>query len=396
MTINFKMKLEKILNLQRIKSVVLLVLLWRILTFLIAAVGYFLLPEQYAPLSSLNKFWQNNFLFWSWANFDGEHYLKIAQTGYGYNRGLPLFPFFPLYPLLLRVFSFLCLNDLFSIGQVIVLIFLPLTIYFANKILKTRGFDKRQIWMIILLFLFSPGGVFLNAFYTELPFLLFVILSFYFLNQKKYFGASLWAALASGTRVVGIFLVPAIFWGLLKDKKTSWSKRLLFPFISALGLLFYAGYLGIKFGNPFLFGLSHRAWGKAQIVFPLTTLWGYIKTIIIPSQSLSFLNYYVVILEFLITIGVLFSFIIIWFKSIKKSNISPLLIFSTLCFVLPFLTGSLGTMPRYLLTFLSLFPFWAKGFFGIKSKFVKILISCLIFFIFSSGVILFTRGYWWG
>ena len=396
MAISLKKELKKVFNPQSIKSVVFFVLLWRILTFLIAVVGYFLLAERYAPLSSLNKFWQNNFLFWSWANFDSEHYLKIAQIGYGYSRGFPLFPFFPLYPLLLRFFSFLCLGDFFLAGQLIILIFLPLTIYFANKVLKSKGFNNRRILVIDLLFLLSPGGVFLNAFYTELPFLFFVALSFYFLSKKKYFGASLWATLASGTRVVGIFLAPAIFWKLLKDKEVSWFKKLLFPFISALGLLFYASYLGIKFGDPFLFGLSHQAWGKAQVVFPLITLWKYVKTIIIFPKNLSFLNYYVVVLEFLITTGVLFSFIVVWFKSVKKRNVSSILIFSTLCFVLPFLTGSLGTMPRYLLTFLSLFPYWAGKIIEIRSDIIRIGIYAVIFWVFASGVILFTRGYWWG
>ncbi len=396
MAISFQKGLKKIFNPQSIKSVVFWVLLWRVLTFSIAAIGYFLLAERYAPLSSLSKFWQSNFMFWSWANFDSEHYLKIAQTGYGYSRGLPLFSFFPLYPLLLRFFSFLCLGDLFLAGQLIILILLPLTIYFANKILKNKGFDGRQILVVDLLFLFSPGGVFLNAFYTELPFLFFVILSFYFLDQKKYFGASLWAVLASGTRVVGIFLAPAIFWKLLKDKKVSWFKRLLFPFISTLGLLIYIGYLGIKFGDPLLFGLSHRAWGKAQIVFPLITLWKYVETIVTFPKSLSFLNYYVVVLEFLITVGVLFSFIVVWLRSLQKKNISSILIFSTLCFILPFLTGSLGTMPRYLLTFLSLFPYWAGKMIKVKNNIIKFSIYAVIFLVFVSGVILFTRGYWWG
>jgi len=396
MAIVFKAKLKKVFNPQSIKSIILLVSLWRVLVFLIAAIGYFLLAERYAPLSFLNKFWQDNFLFWSWANFDGEHYLGIAQVGYGYNRGLPLFSFFPLYPLLLKVFSFLFLSDLFLAGQLIIFIFLPLTIYFANKILKDKGFTDRRILIVDLLFLFSPGGVFLNAFYTELLFLFLVIVSFYFLDQKKYFGASLWAALASGTRVVGIFLAPAIFWELLKDKKISWFKKLFFSFISALGLLFYAGYLGIKFDNPFLFGLSHQSWGKAQIVFPLITLWKYAKTIITFPKNLSFLNYGVVILEFLVTIGVLFSFIIVWFKSIKKRKVSSMLIFSTPCFILPFLTGSLGTMPRYLLTFLFLFPYWADKIMGIKNNIIMFSIYIIIFLVFSFGIILFTRGYWWG
>jgi len=395
MAVFFK-KIKKFFEPCDIRFVFFAVLFWRFIVFLIAVGGYFLLPERYAPLSFLNPFWKGNFLFWSWANFDGEHYLKIAQSSYGYNRELPLFSFFPVYPLLVRFFSFLFKGDIFLAGQAIIFIFLPLTVYFANKFLKEKGFSCEQILLADALFLFSPGAVFLNAFYTELPFLLFAILSLYFLNQGKYGWASFWAALASGTRVVGIFLSLAIFWRFLNDKKTTWFKKVFFPFIASLGLLFYSLYLGFKFGNPLLFGLSHRAWGKAQIVSPLVTLIKYGRTILFPPQTLSWLNYYVVVLEFLIVIGALFSFAFLWIKEGKEKNISPLLIFSTFCFVLPLLTGSFGTMPRYLLTFLSLFPFWAGQFMKIKQRRVRSFIFLLIFFIFSSGVILFTRGYWWG
>jgi len=73
-----------------------------------------------------------------------------------------------------------------------------------------------------------------------------------------------------------------------------------------------------------------------------------------------------------------------------------MLIFSTPCFILPFLTGSLGTMPRYLLTFLFLFPYWADKIMGIKNNIIMFSIYIIIFLVFSFGIILFTRGYWWG
>ncbi|MBP8591495.1 hypothetical protein KBI33_03490 [Candidatus Shapirobacteria bacterium] len=52
-------------------------------------------------------------------------------------------------------------------------------------------------------------------------------------------------------------------------------------------------------------------------------------------------------------------------------------------------------MPRYLLASLSLFPYWAEKI-DQKNRAAKSLIYAIIFLVFSSGVILFTRGYWWG
>lgn len=160
-------------------------LIWRAIVAVITIFGYFLLPARYIPSDLLVPTWQKNFLFWSAANFDGQHYLTIASQGYGYADGFPLFAFFPFYPLFLKFFSFFFGKDLFLAGQAIIFLFLPLLIFFGNKWLSLKEYSKKEILMIDFLFLFFPGAIFLNAFYTELPFLLFLILSFYFLEQKK-------------------------------------------------------------------------------------------------------------------------------------------------------------------------------------------------------------------
>lgn len=376
------------------KTVFFFSLFWRFLVFLITIFGYFILPQKYAPLPFFDWPWKENFLFWSWGNFDAEHFFHIAEFGYGYNRGLPTFSFFPVYPLMLRFLNKI-FSDYFLAGQVIILALLPLTIYFLNRFLKERGINNKKIWLTDLLFLFSPGAVFLNAFYTELPFLFFTITSLFLLQKKKYWLASLMGLFASATRVVGIFLAPAIFYQLLKEKKLSWFKKIFLPLLASLGLGCFSLFSGIKFANPLLFGLSHQAWGKAQIVFPTQTLIKYLLTIFSWPPDLPWPNYYTVLIEFLITILSLISFIFLWFRAIKGKRAEPILIFSTLAFILPFLTGSLGTMPRYLLTFLALFPFWADVFSKIKLPY-RFALGSLMFLVFSSGIILFTRGYWWG
>jgi len=376
------------------KTVVFLTFLWRLLVFSIAVLGYFILFQKYAPPPLLGLPWKENFLFWSWANFDAEHFFHIAEFGYGYNRGLPTFSFFPLYPLILRFLGKI-FSDYFLAGQTVIFVLLPLTIYFLNRFLKEQGISNKEIWLTDLLFLLSPGAVFLNAFYTELPFLFFIITSLFLLEKKRYWSASLLGLFASATRVVGIFIVPAIFWQLLKEKRVPWLKKTLLVFLPSLGLVSYSLFLGLKFGSPLLFGLSHQAWGKAQIVSPIKTLINYFSTVFFPPFNLSWLNYYTVLIELLVALLALVSFIYLWRQAFIKREVKPVLIFSTLAFVLPLLTGSLGTMPRYLLTFLALFPFWASIFGKIKPTFCFILLG-LIFFIFVSGVILFTRGYWWG
>ncbi|MDD3679372.1 MAG: hypothetical protein PHX72_00725 [Candidatus Shapirobacteria bacterium] len=376
------------------KLVFLFSLFWRLFVLIVAVLGYFFLAQKYAPARLINWPWNGNFLFWSWANFDSEHFLHIAEFGYGYSRHLPTFSFFPVYPLMLRFLNKIFF-DYFIAGQVIIFIFLPATIYFFNCFLKKENFGDKKIWLINFLFLFCPGAVFLNAFYTELPFLFFVITSLLFLKEKRYWLAVSMGLLASATRVVGVFIVPAIFWQLFQDKKISWPKKIFFSTLPSLGLIGYSLFLGIRFNNPLLFGLSHQSWGKAQIVFPIQTLINYLSTVFFPPIELSRFNYYTVVIEFLITLLALASFIYLWWQALEKKRLEPILIFSTLAFVLPLLTGSLGTMPRYLLTFLVLFPFWANIFVKLRLVF-RVILTILILVVFSSGVVLFTRGYWWG
>ena len=56
------------------------------------------LPLQQHLLGGGISNYLNNPYFWGWANFDGEHYIFIAQNGY---KPLTYF-FFPVYPLLIE------------------------------------------------------------------------------------------------------------------------------------------------------------------------------------------------------------------------------------------------------------------------------------------------------
>jgi len=131
------------------------------------------------------------------------------------------------------------------------------------------------------------------------------------------------------------------------------------------------------------------------IVLPTATLLNYLKTIFSAPANLSPLNHYVIVVEFFLTLSALVSFFLLWLKGFRKKMISPVLVFSTLAFLLPLLNGFLSSMPRYLMASLALFPYWAEKI-NQKGKKTKGFIYAIIFLVFSSGVILFTRGYWWG
>src|SRR3972149_9378290 len=65
-------------------------LIWRTILFLVAKIGESVSPQRMGFLGPS-----------VWANFDGIHYLSIAQNGYMRFQEA----FFPLYPLLIRILA---------------------------------------------------------------------------------------------------------------------------------------------------------------------------------------------------------------------------------------------------------------------------------------------------
>ena len=88
-----------------LKKTIGIILLYSLFVLGITSLGYFLLPARYSPSNLISSVYHSNFLLWSWANFDGEHYLNIARHGYQVIRGQSEYAFFPLYPLLINLMS---------------------------------------------------------------------------------------------------------------------------------------------------------------------------------------------------------------------------------------------------------------------------------------------------
>ena len=78
--------------------------LWRIWTLVIGYAAAFILPYK-TSFVGVREFLVSSGLpqwVWQWGNFDGVHYLNIAQHGY-IAQGEEAF--FPLYPLLTHIFG---------------------------------------------------------------------------------------------------------------------------------------------------------------------------------------------------------------------------------------------------------------------------------------------------
>ncbi|AKM79459.1 MAG: hypothetical protein UX85_C0005G0012 [Candidatus Beckwithbacteria bacterium GW2011_GWB1_47_15] len=321
---------------------------------------------------------------WFWGNFDGVHYLNIAHVGYQY--GLTQ-AFFPVYPLLIKYLGLLLTNPL-ATGLIISLASLAGFLYFFIKLgLLDYPQDKIR-WAVILLLTF-PTAFFFFAIYTESLFFFLSAAALYLARKKKFFYSVIFAGVASATKLVGIFLLPAIlieYWRTVK--KSNWPKAASLSLLGSSGLLLYLGYLGKHFGDFLIFIHSQPGFGAGRqvdkIIMPYQVTARYFKMFLGVSPGNEI--YPVLVFEFLISL--LFFGLIIW-AAYKKFRLSYLA-FIVPSLLLPTFTGSFSSMPRYALAGFPLFFFLAA-----KLNRKARLVTAVIFLSLSAwAFIRFARGYW--
>jgi len=333
----------------------------------------------------------------SFANFDGAHYLLIAKNGYTtYQQA-----FFPLYPLLIRWLSPLFSNNLLLTGLIISNLSFLVGLYIFSKYLKlTTNNQQLTVWVIIFLLVF-PTSFFFAAVYTEgLSFLLFIS-TLYFLKKEKYGASSIFAILASLTKFLGVFLIiPILLTQMAKLKsqnrnlKLKASAKLLITLFSPiLGLTIYSLYLWKTMGDPFFFLNSQWAFGahrSSNIILLPQVYYRYLN--IFFTANLNF-QYFISLFEFF-TFNFVFIILILdlienYKLRIKNYYFLGLNLFSLVNLLLPTLTGTFSSIPRYTLFSLSFFIYLAQ----IKKLSLKIAIA--IVFVILHIVILgfFSQGY---
>ena len=327
---------------------------------------------------------------WGFGNFDGVHYLRLAQNGYTaeYTQA-----FFPLYPLLIRLFNFLPKNtglDLslytdpsyFYTGMLLsIVIFIP-ALYFLYKLWQEE-YNQKISDIAILLLLSFPTAFYFGAIYSEALFLLLVVLVFWSVKKDKFILAGVFAALASATKIQGALLFVFLVIELWNKHRRTW-RDWLGVFISPLGLVIYMMFLKQTVGDPLYFLTSQSAFGASRtrsLVLLPQVFYRYFK-IMITVNPLT-LNYFNALVEFIFT-SVLIVGVVLAFKKIKFSY----WVFVVLAVIMPTLTGTFSSMPRYALLAFPLLPLIAK--YKRVSRYIIIAQSLVQIVLLA----LFIRGYW--
>jgi len=376
--------------------------IWRVALFLVAILAGFVIANFGGRFPYVDRVLTITNLpnwIWGFGNFDGVHYLRIAQNGYSAEY---VQSFFPLYPFLIKIFNVIPKTgnldmslftdpSYFVIGIISSNIFFVAALYFLFKLWKEEYSHKSAVISIFLLLSF-PTAFYFGAVYTESLFLLLAVLTFWFARKDSYMLAGLFAALASATKVqgallsiyLGIELIVKYRHNLTKLGKLFW-RDLIGVAVAPLGIAGYMYYLYRMFGNPLYFLTALPSFGTGRSSAPFTSLpqviYRYIK--IFWTVDPANIIYWNAAFELLITL-VLVGGLIIAFKKIKLSY----WVFVALAVIVPTLTGTLTSMPRYALLAFPLLPLITR--FNKGLRYIIIAQAILQVVLLS----LFVRGYW--
>ncbi|MBI2327516.1 hypothetical protein HYU92_04320 [Candidatus Curtissbacteria bacterium] len=316
---------------------------WRIGLFLVTFLGSLALPKiDNGGFGSIGPSRQYNYWL-SLAQWDGGHYFQIAKDGYIF---ISDYAFFPLYPALINLAKILFLDNLMITGLVAsnVAFLLFLLIFFE---MVKKKYSREVAISTIATFVTFPTTFFAVSYYSESLFLLLTVITFYFLSSKKFLLAALATSLANLTRLVGAALIVAVFYSYFSSFQMSLkaiNRKIILAIPALFGLVIYSLYLFSKLNDPFKYLTSQTFWQRS-ISDPISTITSYIWATLV-GEARPFNDYF----DLFLTL----SFLIILIAGVKKIS-SSLWIFSMLVILIPASTGTLTSMPRYLLSSLGVF-----------------------------------------
>ena len=244
MYVNIKALIQKIPR--SAKLAVLIVVLAKILVFTIGYVVSFLNSGPAPPLTII----MNMFNHW-----DAPHYEAIAKNWY-VNTGdaANFIVFFPLYPILIRMFTidfnYINLSALIVSNACSLIAF-----FYLYKIAKLEFNESVALKAVLFLSVF-PTAYFLSVPYTEGLFFALVIASIYYARLGKWQFAGLISFLAGLTRIAGLLLLPVLlveYFHQIGWNPRKTDLRVLWPFLALAGFLIYLGINYQVTGSPFTF-----------------------------------------------------------------------------------------------------------------------------------------------
>jgi hypothetical protein len=196
-----------------------------------------------------------------WLRKDAYWYTQIAIHGYYYGRGVPLTAnFFPLYPMSISIVQhmtvlFFGANSYLTAGMLVSSVAFLAACVLLFRLVSDRFGDQTAYLAVLLLGLF-PFSFYFSAPYTEALYVACAILAFLGIDRRNWWLAGTGALLAGAARptglIVGLAVVVAYFVDWLRTRhRLRWD--ILSLGLVPLGVVAFAIYCWIHFGNPFAY-----------------------------------------------------------------------------------------------------------------------------------------------
>jgi hypothetical protein len=403
-----------------------LAILFLLSNLLIALLASTFVPYLgFYPYKEIVEAFNSPAIFKNLASFDGAQYLVISSQRY-YTFAQAYFPF---YPMLIRVLApIFGKNHLITALLISNVTFIIGFIYFlkyAALILK----NKNHVLLTGLLLLAFPSSFYFSTVYTESLFFMFLILGLFQMKKGRYLWAFIFAYCAGLTRLVGLFIVIPFFVHSLfvvyskrsQEKNThprivpnmltiSFVKDyfayivrhpdlLLAVLAPILGVFTYSMYLLYTYGDGLYFFHAQSSFGANRsgshlIILP-QVVYRYLKIFITAQWNF---QYFMAMVEFGIFHLVFFALCFEWFEMWRKKiteNLDMRIgmnLFSFANLILPTLTGTFSSIPRYAIMSISFFFIVGE----LKNDLIKLLLTTLFITLHIILFAFFIQGYFVG
>lgn len=223
------------------------------------------------PAHAVTPGWHN--LFTAWERLDALWFLKIATHGYAKTDASAAF--FPLYPALIAVLSFVLGRHPLGASLIIS------NGAFLGALMVMYGLTRDELSddlarRAVLYAAVFPTAFFFLAPYSESLFLLLVLVSFWSARRGRWALAGAAGALAALTRNLGVLVVPALLFEaghqwLERDRDRAPVREVLWSLVPAVGLGAYLFYWQ-AFSGDWLAPLHQQANWQRELANPLVTL----------------------------------------------------------------------------------------------------------------------------
>ena len=358
------------------KHILSLLLLAILVKILYAVAGYYWLPSQDKGLNQVLQLQQRN---------DSEWYKQIALHGYprvedarelGYsdsnNVKQSAWAFFPLYPAVNRATMelFSCSYD--AAATATGFLFSLLLFVGFYLLARSRLGDAKAAFQATSIFIVFPFHYYFSMHYTESLYLMLLIYAFLCIEWRGYAVLFVLLFLLPLSRPNGLVVALPLFVFMLEKEGLLQGFRLkinavfqwefikkALPFLAVpLAWILYAWYQHELTGEYFAFSKAQAGWNK-KFMFPLLSLFRE------GDWRMQFNSAYTVVA------------MLLTFYLYRRSSVSEQ-IYLWLGFLLPLLTGSVLSMPRFISALFPLFivPFTAGPM--NKTKFVLVAGLCVV------------------